>query len=166
MRQIALLLLALALTAGVVACEDTAKKEEEQQDQPTATQAAPTSAATNIPLPDVSAQPTTTASGLQIIDVEAGEGQAVVATDSVTVHYTGWLEDGTTFDSSVARGQPATFALDGVIAGWTEGLQGMQVGGKRRLIIPSDLAYGEEGRGETIPPNSTLIFDIELISIS
>jgi FKBP-type peptidyl-prolyl cis-trans isomerase len=167
MRTLAMLLIAAALTLGAVGCEDTLKDPEPT---PTPTIGPPTAVPTNIPIPEVTAEATTTASGLQIIDIEIGEGAAAVATDSVTVHYTGWLEDGTTFDSSVPRGQPAPFSLDPnspntVIAGWQEGLLGMQPGGKRRLIIPSDLAYGEAGRGDLIPPNATLTFDIELISI-
>lgn len=98
-------------------------------------------------------------------DLVVGTGKAVVATDSVTVHYTGWLAtDGTVFDSSVERGQPATFPLSGVIQGWQEGIPGMQVGGKRRLVIPADLAYGPQGNSG-IPPNSALVFEVELINI-
>ncbi|MEX0786170.1 MAG: FKBP-type peptidyl-prolyl cis-trans isomerase, partial [Dehalococcoidia bacterium] len=114
--------------------------------------------------PPVSGEPVTTDSGLQIIEVEVGDGDEVGATATVTVHYTGWLDDGTVFDSSVERGQPATFPLDGVIVGWQEGIPGMKVGGTRRLIIPPELAYGDQDRG-SIPPNSTLTFDVELISI-
>ncbi len=165
MRTLAVLLATITLAVGLVACEDEDAIDNSPDPTVSDTTSEPTAAATNIPQPDVSADPTTTSSGLQIIDVEVGTGQAVVATDSVTVHYTGWLDDGTTFDSSVARGQPASFSLGGVIPGWTEGLQGMQIGGKRRLIIPSDLGYGEGGFGETIPPGATLTFDIELISI-
>ena len=98
-------------------------------------------------------------------DLVVGKGEAVVATDNVTVHYTGWLaSDGTVFDSSVERGQPATFPISGVIQGWQEGIPGMQVGGKRRLVIPADLAYGSQGTGG-IPPNSALVFEVEMINI-
>jgi len=98
-------------------------------------------------------------------DLGVGTGQAAAATDDVTVHYTGWLAtDGTVFDSSVERGQPATFPISGVIKGWQEGIPGMKVGGKRRLVIPADLAYGPDGTGG-IPPNSALVFEVELIGI-
>lgn len=111
-----------------------------------------------------------TSSGLTIIDIEEGDGQEATATDTVTAHYTGWLEDGTTFDSSVPRGRPAQFSLasgqpNSVIPGWQEGVPGMKVGGKRRLVIPPELAYGDQGSGTVIPPGATLTFDIELISI-
>lgn len=108
---------------------------------------------------------TTTESGLQIETVQAGEGAKPGIDDRVSVHYTGTLVDGTKFDSSVDRGQPATFPLNGVIKGWTEGLQMMNVGGKYRLVIPPELGYGASGAGQTIGPNATLVFDIELLSI-
>ena len=100
-------------------------------------------------------------------DLSVGEGQAVTAEDTITVHYTGWLAaDGSVFDSSHLRGEPATFPLSGVIAGWTEGIPGMQPGGKRRLVIPSELAYGSSGSADgSIPPNSDLVFEVELVSI-
>jgi FKBP-type peptidyl-prolyl cis-trans isomerase FkpA len=107
----------------------------------------------------------TTASGLQYEVVTEGTGATPKTTDTVKVHYKGTLIDGTTFDSSYDRGEPITFAVTGVIAGWTEGLQLMKVGGKYKLYVPSDLAYGPRGAGEKIGPNSTLIFEIELLGI-
>ena len=107
-----------------------------------------------------------TTSGLQYMVLKEGTGAKPGPTDEVTVHYTGKLLDGTVFDSSVDRGEPATFPLDKVIPGWTEGLQLMSEGSKYRLFIPSELAYGSKGAGEQILPNSTLIFDVELIKVN
>ncbi|HJS28260.1 MAG TPA: FKBP-type peptidyl-prolyl cis-trans isomerase [Anaerolineales bacterium] len=109
----------------------------------------------------------TTASGLIIEDLVNGSGPEVKAGDAITVDYTGFLEDGTQFDSSITRGQPFTFLVGygSVIPGWDEGVLGMQEGGVRRLTIPPDLAYGEAGAGEVIPPNSTLSFELELLGI-
>lgn len=106
-----------------------------------------------------------TESGLQYRVIEEGEGTQPKATDRVTVHYRGSLINGTEFDSSYARGEPATFALNQVIPGWTEGVQLMREGAKYQFFIPSDLAYGPEGRPGPIGPNATLIFDVELISV-
>ncbi len=103
-------------------------------------------------------------SGLMYVDLKMGGGATPTKSDRVEVHYTGWLLDGTKFDSSVDRGKPSTFGLTQVIKGWTEGLGSMKVGGKRKLIIPPDLAYGPSGR-TSIPPNSTLVFDVELLGI-
>lgn len=107
----------------------------------------------------------TTASGIQYKVNTMGTGPKPLATDRVKVHYTGKLIDGTVFDSSVERGEPAVFPLNGVIPGWTEALQLMPVGSKWTIYLPSDLAYGERGAGQQIPPHSTLIFEVELISI-
>lgn len=106
-----------------------------------------------------------TASGLQYIVEKEGEGAQPTAEDEVTVHYTGKLLDGTVFDSSVNRGEPATFPLNRVIPGWTEGVQLMKEGGKYTFFIPSDLAYGPQGIPGAIPPHSTLIFEVELIKV-
>ena len=107
-----------------------------------------------------------TESGLQYIVEKEGTGASPSATDEVTVHYTGRLLDGTVFDSSVSRGEPATFPLNRVIPGWTEGLQLMKEGGKNVFFIPSDLAYGAQGVPNAIPPHSTLIFEVELIKVN
>jgi len=109
----------------------------------------------------------TTASGLKYEDLTVGSGAEAIAGKTVSVHYTGWLENGTKFDSSLDRGEPFMFQLGAgeVIAGWDEGVAGMKVGGKRRLVIPSDLGYGARGAGGVIPPNATLIFEVELLAI-
>jgi len=107
----------------------------------------------------------TTATGLQYTIIAKGDGVQPKETDNVTVHYHGTLLDGTVFDSSVERGQPASFPVNGVIPGWVEALQLMNVGSKYKLFIPSNLAYGERGAGGAIGPNATLIFEVELISI-
>jgi len=109
---------------------------------------------------------TTTASGLQYEVITAAEGKSPTAEDEVKVHYHGTLIDGTMFDSSVERGEPVSFPLGGVIAGWTEGLQLMSVGSKFRFVIPSYLAYGPGGRAPVIAPNSTLVFEVELLEIN
>ncbi len=106
-----------------------------------------------------------TESGLQYIVLQEGTGKKPKKTDSVKCHYEGFLTDGTLFDSSVQRGEPATFGLQQVISGWTEGLQLMQEGAKYRFFIPYMLGYGESGAGRSIPPYSTLIFDVELIEV-
>ncbi|HXX42140.1 MAG TPA: FKBP-type peptidyl-prolyl cis-trans isomerase [Chthoniobacterales bacterium] len=107
----------------------------------------------------------TTASGLQYKVEKEGKGTSPKPSDTVTVNYRGTLIDGTEFDSSYKRGQPATFPVNGVIRGWTEALQLMKPGAKYQLFIPSSLAYGERGAGREIGPNSTLIFDVELIDV-
>ncbi len=104
-------------------------------------------------------------SGLQYTVLREGEGRKPAATDSVKCHYEGTLTNGTVFDSSYRRGEPATFPLNGVIAGWTEGVQLMAEGAKFRFFIPYNLAYGERGAGQSIPPYAALIFDVELIEV-
>ncbi|SIQ83332.1 FKBP-type peptidyl-prolyl cis-trans isomerase FklB [Marinobacterium stanieri] len=107
-----------------------------------------------------------TDSGLQYEVLEAGEGASPEASDTVKVHYRGELIDGTQFDSSYARNEPVSFPLDGVIPGWTEGLQLMKEGGKSRLVIPAELAYGPGGMGNAIGPNETLVFEVELLEVN
>jgi FKBP-type peptidyl-prolyl cis-trans isomerase len=114
-----------------------------------------------------SAALTKTASGLQYEDVAVGTGPEATPGQTAVVHYTGWLTDGTKFDSSRDRGQPFSFPLGGgqVIAGWDEGVAGMKVGGRRKLVIPPDLGYGPRGSPPVIPAAATLVFDVELLEI-
>ncbi len=112
---------------------------------------------------------TTTDTGLKYQDLKLGEGALCTGRgQTAVVHYTGWLEDGTKFDSSRDRDEPFSFPVDCgyVIPGWDEGVVGMQVGGIRKLVVPPQLAYGESGAGGVIPPNATLVFEIELLEIS
>ena len=108
-----------------------------------------------------------TPSGLTIEDLVVGNGDAAAAGQRVSVHYTGWTTDGKKFDSSKDRGQPFMFSLgEGeVIRGWDEGVAGMKVGGKRKLTIPPELGYGSRGAGKVIPPNATLLFEVELLAV-
>jgi len=122
------------------------------------------------PPPGEDAQPgqiVMSSSGLQWQDLVIGNGNEAKAGNNVKVHYTGWLQDGTKFDSSVDRGQPFEFKLGAgkVIRGWDEGVEGMKVGGKRKLMIPPELAYGERGAGGKIPPNAILTFEVELLEV-
>lgn len=113
------------------------------------------------------AKGTKTASGLWHVDVTQGKGPKPAGpSDKVKVHYTGWLTNGKKFDSSLDRGQPISFPLNGVIRGWTEGVGSMSVGSKRILVIPPDLGYGARGAPGAIPPNATLIFEVELLGIN
>ena len=105
--------------------------------------------------------------GLQIEDLKIGIGAEAVSGQNVSVHYTGWLTNGTKFDSSVDRGSPFQFPLGGgrVIQGWDQGVAGMRVGGKRKITIPPELGYGARGAGGLIPPNATLVFEVELLGV-
>ncbi len=120
-----------------------------------------------IPAIPAGAKTVTTASGLKYIDIKKGKGASPKPGQMVTVHYTGWLTNGKKFDSSVDRGKPFTFRIGAhqVIKGWDEGVMSMKIGGKRRLIIPPQLGYGSRGAGGVIPPNATLIFDVQLLAI-
>lgn len=154
-QRIAILVVVLLLIAGAAfLVYTTSRPNQEPAGQPAAG------------LPDTS-NLTTTASGLQYKDVTVGSGAEAQDGNTVSVHYTGWLTDGTKFDSSVDRGQPFSFLLGtgGVIAGWDEGVKGMKVGGKRILVIPSNLGYGASGASGVIPPNATLIFEVELLDV-
>lgn len=130
--------------------------------------ATPKPTTTNKPMTDAAKTPeTTTASGLKYQDVQVGTGASPATGQTVEVHYTGTLEDGTKFDSSRDRGQTFKFQIGvgQVIKGWDEGVGSMKVGGRRNLIIPPNLGYGERGAGGVIPPNATLLFDVELVGV-
>ena len=156
------LLLGIGLTVSLAACGDG----EEAGPAATPSATPPVTPVEGGP-PAISGEPTVTASGLQFIDIEVGTGDSPQSGQTVEVHYTGWLADGTKFDSSLDRGQPFSFVLGAgrVIAGWDEGVASMKVGGERRLIIPPELAYGESGYPPVIPANAELTFDVELLAI-
>jgi FKBP-type peptidyl-prolyl cis-trans isomerase FkpA len=136
------------ILAGVILSNACAKKEE--------------------PALAVAQQPPAGATDLKMEDSQVGAGAVAEAGKQVTVHYTGWLTNGTKFDSSKDRGQPFTFQLGAgqVIKGWDQGVAGMKVGGVRKLTIPSNLAYGANGAGGVIPPNATLVFEVELLGVN
>jgi peptidylprolyl isomerase len=176
-RLTALLLALLLVTAGAFACGDDDEEDIPEDNETTAASSpadgeeetddatVPAMTAPATP-PEIDGEVITTDSGLQYIEITEGTGNMPTMASAVVVHYTGWLEaDGTKFDSSVDRGEPASFQMNGVIPGFSEGLLTMKEGGKRRLIIPPELGYGAAGSPPVIPPNATLIFDIELITV-
>ena len=162
MRRLLVFIALIGSLVLVVACGSN----KEETTVPTVTPATTAAPGEGGP-PPVSAQATVTASGLQILETKVGTGDEAQKGQTVTVHYTGWLADGTKFGSSLDAGQPLSFVLGGgqIIPGFDEGVTGMKAGGTRRLIIPPDLAYGSEGRPPQIPANATLTFDIELLSL-
>ena len=149
-------LAALVLTALVVSAQTPAHK-------PTRSVSPNTNAPTKVTGDGVK-----TSSGLQYWDIKVGTGEVATAGSRVKVHYTGWLDSGKKFDSTVDAHQPYSFNLgkSEVIKGWDEGIEGMKVGGKRQLLIPPELAYGEDGHAPQVPPNATLIFDVQLLSVT
>jgi peptidylprolyl isomerase len=177
LRNVAAVLIALA-AVGSTACQ---KRTEPAADA--TTEAAPAAAPTDTSQVDAIApaapapsskeaevndpELTTTPSGLKYKDLTVGTGATAAKGKTARVHYTGWLVDGTKFDSSLDRNEPFEFPVGGgrVIKGWDEGVAGMKVGGKRRLVIPADLGYGASGAGGVIPPNATLVFEVELLDV-
>ena len=160
--------LVLALGIAVVGCahQGTATSTTSGSTV-TATTTTPSTTPAPTPTPDAGKE-VTLPSGLKYVDMKVGDGAIAESGMTASVHYTGWLTDGTKFDSSVDRGQPFSFKIGAgnVIRGWDEGVQGMRVGGKRKLTIPPDLGYGAAGTpGGPIPPNATLVFDVELVAI-
>ncbi len=170
MHRITMVVVSAALAGGLAAgCASSHKAAVQDKPAAVATAAAPAAA----PAPASKTAPAQEAnvhklaSGLVYEDLVVGEGAVAAAGQSATVHYTGWLTDGTKFDSSLDRGEPFQFPLGAgmVIRGWDEGVQGMHVGGKRKLTIPAELGYGARGAGGVIPPNATLVFEVELLGL-
>ena len=158
----------LIIVAGlllVIGCgqSDTPPPQEQQTEEPVVQAEEPVAEG----IPVVDGDTVTTESGLKYIDITVGEGAAPSTNDVVVAHYTGWLTNGTKFDSSRDRGQPFSFPLGQgrVIGGWDEGIASMKVGGHRLLIVPPELGYGDRGAGAVIPAGATLIFDVELVDI-
>jgi len=159
------LLGAFALTGCSSPAEQPASSPTQESAAPPTGSEAPAEAAPDLGGTKAELDATTE---LKIEDLVEGTGPAAKAGDTVTVNYTGWTTDGAKFDSSLDSGQPFPFQLGTgyVIKGWDEGVAGMKVGGKRRLTIPSDMAYGEQGSGTAIPPNSVLVFEVELLGVN
>ena len=181
-RFIALALAAVAVAAA--GCNQTSKQSSSSSTSSASGSMTPPPATSSSSEPAPASTPSTSAaaalpgapgtghvhklaSGLQYDDLVVGSGKMAEAGMNVSVHYTGWLTDGTKFDSSVDRGQPFVFQLGSgqVIKGWDEGVKGMRIGGKRKLTIPPDMGYGDRGAGGVIPPGATLVFDVELLDV-
>ncbi len=158
MNRIPMVVASVAL-AGVLAVGCASSRSAAAKDKP--------AVATVAPAPTQETNVHKLPSGLVYEDLVVGEGRVAEAGLTASVHYTGWLTDGTKFDSSLDRGEPFQFALGAgqVIRGWDEGVQGMHIGGKRKLTIPSELGYGARGAGGVIPPNATLVFEVELLGL-
>ena len=163
------LVLALLLLAGATGCQsDDTTKTETATTETAATETEVTDGGETTEGIAVDENEVTTESGLKYVDSVVGDGASPKEGDMVSVHYSGFLTDGTKFDSSVDRGQPFQFKIGvgQVIKGWDEGVMSMAIGGKRKLIIPPELGYGARGAGGVIPPNATLLFDVELLGIN
>jgi len=154
-----LILFLLIAFALIPACSQNEGKKQEEQKPVQASQASAPAGGENL---------LKTASGLQYADLVPGSGDSPKSGKKVTVHYTGWLTNGTKFDSSVDRNEPFTFVIGAgqVIPGWDEGVMSMKIGGKRKLVIPPELGYGAGGAGGVIPPNATLVFEVILLDIN
>jgi FKBP-type peptidyl-prolyl cis-trans isomerase len=167
--------LSVALALSLAGCAGNSKSKTSASSVTTTSSAttaapsgtAPAAASGAATTATAAAKEITMPNGLKYEDLKVGDGQLAETGMTAQVHYTGWLTDGTKFDSSVDRGQPFSFKLGAgqVIRGWDEGVKGMRVGGKRKLTIPPDMGYGAAGAGGVIPPNATLIFDVELLGL-
>jgi FKBP-type peptidyl-prolyl cis-trans isomerase FkpA len=162
-------LAAVFMVFAIAGCQQSAQEAPPEETPAAATESAEEmeAPASGIPSVEFEGEEKAMAGGLKMQDIHVGDGAVAEKGMTASMHYTGWLPDGTKFDSSHDRGTPFPFTIGtgGVIKGWDEGVPGMRVGGKRRLTIPPDMAYGERGYPPVIPPNSTLVFDVELVGL-